>query len=226
MSGGVPKIGKSLPDDVVAIPAFLRNEGFDSPEAFARARAVLEEEGLTRPGKQGMAATKLARAREILNAKFVRVCGNDDCVQMAQETAPDREPLVVMDTSCAYCGGSNNRRAARQAVRLMRARGIERLLVVGGTPTQHAELLQLLGDGDIKMRFVDGAEGRHTKREAINDLEWAHLVVIWGATPLPHKVSNLYTEDPAVHVRTIKLARRGIESLCTEIIRSLSPPDR
>lgn len=216
-----------MPDDIVAIPAFLRSEGFDSPEALARARALLEQQGLTRSGKQNLSTVKLARAREILNAKFSRYCGNDDCLRIALETAPDREPLVVNDASCQFCGGSNNRRAARQAVTLMRARGIERLLIVGGTPTQHAELTQLLGgDGGVRMRFVDGAEGRHTKREAITDLEWAQIVVIWGATPLPHKVSNLYTEEAPPHVRTVKLARRGIEALCSEIIRSLSPHDR
>ncbi|MBI4497717.1 MAG: hypothetical protein HY689_07465 [Chloroflexi bacterium] len=207
--------------DVLNIEEFLRDEGFDTPEALRRARALLEAHHLTRPGKQGMAASKLPTARALLASALLRVC-SEACLHLGLAGPGEpREAVLVANPSCEVCGGSNNRRAAQRLARQLKAGRIYRLLIVGGTPTQHAQLDQLLAPEGIHLRYVDGATGSHSKRDALPNLQWAHLMVIWGATPLPHKVSHLYTDAPPEHLRIVKVPRRGIEALCEEIVRSL-----
>ncbi|MCX6023497.1 MAG: hypothetical protein NTZ05_17550 [Chloroflexi bacterium] len=208
--------------DAVEIDAFLRSEGFDTPDAQAQARALLEANRFTRPGKRAISDEKLPSARQLLSAYFLRLCGHEDCTALAAASGhTGRTPLTVAPTSCEMCGGSNNLRAARRLTRCLRTQGIDRVLIVGGTPSQHAELEQMLGGQGLHLRCVDGATGTHTKKDALPRLQWAQLLVVWGATPLPHKVSNLYTDDPSTHLRRVPVAKRGIEALCGEILRSL-----
>ena len=215
----------------IGITELLRSEGFDSPQALGRARSVLEQAGLTRPGKERISREKLAGARRLLAAALLRVCDNDECVRLARAgapareagtAAPAREPVTVPPAACEVCAGSNNRRAARALARRLNAAGLGRILVVGGTPVQHSELQQLLAGDGVQVRCVDGAVGSHSKRDAAPNLRWAQLLVVWGATTLPHKVSKLYTDDPPPHVRRVPLAKRGVEALCREVLRSLA----
>ena len=205
----------------VDIEGFLRQEGFHAPAAQERARGVLEAQGLTRAGKRRISAAKLAPARRALSDALVGVCGNPECERLSRPAAGDgREPVRVAPTACAVCAGSNNRRAVVALAGCLRAQGVDRVLVVGGTPAQHADMEGLLRERGIQLRCVDGARGSHSKSDAAPDLEWAQLLLVWGATPLPHKVSRLYTTDPPSHLRTVKLAKRGVEALCREAIRS------
>ena len=205
--------------EVVNIASFLRAEGFDTDDAARRARTVLEEHQFTRPTRQGMAADKLPGARALLASRLAKLCLTD--AQAASERREHRTVVLVAGPSCERCGGSNNRRAAKRLTERLRAVGVERLLVVGGTPTQHAELDQLLGREGLQLRYIDGATGSLSRRDALPDMQWAQLMVVWGATPLPHKVSNLYTDEPPKHLRVVKFARRGIEALCEEVLRSV-----
>ena len=91
--------------------------------------------------------------------------------------------------------------------------------VVGGTPVLHQELSQLLAGGPTELRAVDGTSGNHTTRMAETNMDWAQLVVIWASTPLPHKVSDLYTTP--LGRRAVVVHRRGIEALCEEIVTRL-----
>ncbi len=207
--------------DAVDIDRLLRDEGFDTPEAAAAARAVLEEQGLTRPGKRNISTAKLPAVQTVLSSAFLRTCGSDECTRLAARKGDGRRPVTVTPGACAVCGGSNNRRAAVALARRLREAGLRRLLIVGGTPTLHHELGQLLGPHGIDLRCVDGATGSHSARDAAPNLQWAEVAVIWGASPLPHKVSKLYTEAPPAHVRIVKFARRGIEALCREVLRSV-----
>lgn len=207
--------------DVIDIERFLRDEGFDTAEARRRARALLEAEGLTRSGKRGMDTAKLPRVRELLESRFLRVCGNGECEQLGGDGArPAREVIAVSPTTCRVCGGSNNRRAALAMARRLKSKDIHRLLVVGGTPALHLEMEELLAPHGIELRFVDGSTGSHSARDAAPDLQWSQVVVVWGASPLPHKVSRLYTDAPPAHVRLVRLSRRGIEALCREVLKS------
>ena len=203
------------------IETLLRSEGFDSADARMRARALLEEQGLTRPGKLRIATEKVPRVRDVLTASFLRICGNGECARLGADPRRDgREVMTVSPAACEVCGGSNNRRAALLLARTLKVRRIDRLLIVGGTPTLHTELEQLLSPHGLQLRYVDGAVGSHSARDAAPDLQWAQVVVIWGASPLPHKVSKLYTDPARTSARVVKFARRGIEALCSEVARS------
>lgn len=205
----------------VDIEAFLREEGFDTAGASERARRLLEQEGLTNPRKRRVARGKLPQLRRLLAERLVRVCGSAECLRaMGERAAEGAEVVIVTAPSCQFCAGSNNRRALLALGHCLSEHRVDRVLVVGGTPTQHAELTQALGGQRIAVRCVDGSVGSHSRKDAGPDLEWAQLLVIWGATPLPHKVSRLYTVDPPPHLRVVKVARRGIEALCHEVIRS------
>lgn len=204
----------------VIIDEFLRGEGFDTPAAAARARAVLEEGGVTRPGKHAFVATKLESARVMLAGTLIRVCG-DACrvVDRAGPTAA-RESVIVTQPSCEVCGGSNNRRAAIAARRALARRGIRRIVVVGGSPGTREQLQREFAGADVEMKLIDGTVKSLTAKEAIAHEQWAQLVIIWGSTELRHAVSALYTKEPPPHLRLITVGRRSVEALCAEITRS------
>jgi hypothetical protein len=157
----------------------------------------------------------------VLAAGSLRVCGDPECERLARDGKPGARLVArVAPTSCLVCGGSNNRRAAGALAARLAATGVDRLLVVGGTPALHTELVRLLTPHGIELRCVDGTHGSHTAKGAAQHLRWAQVVVIWGATPLPHKVSALYVNAPP-GTRVVKLARRGIEALCRAVAQSL-----
>lgn len=203
----------------ISIDAFLAGEGFTTPWARHQARAILEQAGVTRPGKTGIAPEKLGRARDALAAGAMRVCGDGACEQLARPQLAGRLLVVGEQASCDVCGGSNNRRAATMAVMACMGAGISRLLVVGGTRALHAELEALIRGSSLELRCIDGQEQTPGKKEARSDLAWAQLLVVWASTPLPHKVSECYTDERPLSLPMITVARRGIVALCDEIAR-------
>ena len=207
--------------DAVNIEQFLRGRGFASADAMRRGREELERAGLTHPGKQAFVASKLDAAEQLLAATFLRACG-DACVKIDRTGAGRaREVMLVPAVSCEICGGSNNRRAAIACVRLLRRKSIARLVVVGGSPNQQAEMKELLGGTGLEVRFVDGTRG-HSAKDALANRRWAQLIVVWGPTPLRHAVSDLYTDEPLPHLRIVTVSRRGIEALCQAVTRSFT----
>jgi hypothetical protein len=52
--------------------------------------------------------------------------------------------------------------------------------------------------------------------------DWADMIVIWETTPLHHKVSRQFTNDPNATDKIIRVHRRGIEALATTISHSLA----
>jgi hypothetical protein len=201
----------------VSIEEFLRGEGFDDERARATALQVLEAGGLTNPRKQGIDASKIERARRTLEQHVIRVCGRE-CRSLV---APGRAPLLAaVSSQCQVCEGSNNRRSALLLARAMHARAASKLLVIGGTGNLHRELDSLLSPCGVEVRGIDGASQTPTQKEAWADQRWADLVVVWASTPLPHKVSVLYTREP-VGRTPLTVARRGIEALCTAMRVSL-----
>ncbi len=204
----------------VDIGAFLRAQGFASGEALEWARAALEARGLTRAGKRRIAAAKLESARAALSQTLLRVCANPECARLGRAGGGRRKPVTVDPAACEVCGGSNVRRATRALAHCLTSRGVRRLLIVGGKGAQHAEIEDPLTGAGLEVRFVDGSSGSHSRRDAAPDLEWAQVLVVWGATQLPHKVSKLYTDDVPPHLRgrTVRLARRGVEAVCREVM--------
>jgi hypothetical protein len=204
----------------VDIEAFLRAEGFASAEALDAARVALEAGGLTRAGKRRIAEAKLESAREALARALQRLCANPECARLARAGGARRTRVRVEPAACEVCGGSNVRRATRALALCLTSRGVRRVLIVGGKGAQHTEIEDPLLAAGLEVRFVDGTRGSPSRRDAAPDLQWAQVLVVWGATQLPHKVSRLYTDDLPAHLRgrTVRLARRGIEAVCREVM--------
>ena len=114
------------------------------------------------------------------------------------------------------CGGSDNRRALTELVDACEAAGLRRLVVVGGSPSFRDDFGGV--GGRLELRLVDGTT-RRTKQEAIRDVDWADVVVVLGTTQLAHKVSKLYTDEPAAKGKLVKTARRGVSAIAEEIAR-------
>jgi hypothetical protein len=203
----------------VEIDAWLEGLGFGEGEARLAARAALEEVQLTRAGKTRMSAQKLERATAQLLSRFSLHCASPACVEAAR--ASGLTPLRASSKgSCPHCGGSDNARAARELLAACAAAGVQRVLVVGGSPSVREELRAALGVA-LELRTVDGTE-RRTQERARGDLEWAQLVVLWGATELDHKVSGHYAHPPAPHRgKLVHVARRGVAALATAAVEHL-----
>ncbi|HEY5477448.1 MAG TPA: hypothetical protein VIK11_12130 [Tepidiformaceae bacterium] len=206
--------------EVRLISDWLTTLGYDTVAAAEAARTVLEAAKFTQPRKRSMSVEKLSRAADLLAVHLVRACDQPACQRAAPAISPAHR-LVVLTTSkngCEVCGGSNNRSAATAFVEAARRAGVGRVLIVGGSPVHHRELSRLAGSA-VEFRFVDGAEGNHTKRDALANLQWADALVIWANTPLPHSVSVSYTDECPPGLPSVTVRRRGVEGLCVELSR-------
>lgn len=212
--------------EVAEIKEWLRSIGFDTPWAQVQARSVLEAAGLTRPGKLGMASDKVPRALAALELGIIRVCGDAICRTLGTNESDGRLIAEVRADRCEICAGSDNRRAARAMIAAFHRAGRRRLLILGGTAVNHAELTALLAGSEIELRCIDGAERTPTKKDAIRDLAWADTMAVWASTPLPHKVSVPYTDEAPSELRWITVARRGVAALCTELRLSVEGGNR
>ncbi|MEI7645437.1 MAG: hypothetical protein WCJ55_14285 [Chloroflexales bacterium] len=207
--------------DVILIDDLLRDVGIADPVAREQARAILERHGLTTPRKLNMATGKILAARALLADHAMLLCGDPGCAALAVSRAAGREMIGVEPAHCIICAGSGQRRAALLLARDMLAVRRSRLLLVGGTPQQHHELDQALAAGGVELRAIDGLKRAHSAAEAARQSAWADVVAIWAATPVKHKVSQVYTDAVTPHALRVIVARRGIESLCADIRAAL-----
>lgn len=193
------------------IDAWLAERGITLADSRARARATLEEAKIINPKKARMSEQKLERAEALLAERYFRVCSAPACQKVAH--ASGRELLAVDPRShCESCGGSNNRRAITDFIEACRRKDVRSVVIVGGSPAVREELEEQLG-GEVQLRMVDGTE-RHTAEKARYNVEWADLILIWGATELHHKVSEHYTGlPPPVSRKVIHVTRRGVAAL-------------
>lgn len=200
----------------VGIDAWLLGLGFADA---ALPRAALEETGLTRPGKARLSNEKLARAAAVLSERFFVHCQNAECVAAAGASGKTAAPGANRQ-ACERCGGSDNQRAANDFLLAFTRRGGKRLCIVGGSPSVWEELERLLGN-QIELRLVDGT-ARRTLEHSKADLEWADLLLLWGATELHHKVSMLYTTAPTASKKNVlHVAKRGIAALLSAGVEHL-----
>jgi hypothetical protein len=201
------------------IELWLASCGFGLPDPKKMARAALEEAGLTRPGKHRFSAEKVERARTLLRARFCLHCESVSC--RAHASASGRIPVPCEPKStCERCGGSVNVGAASALVEACQAQGVRRIVVVGGSPSVREELGAAIGDA-LQLRMIDGTE-RRTQDRARGDVEWADLVLVWGASELHHKVSLLYTQVPApLRKKVVLVARRGVAALLSAAVKHL-----
>jgi hypothetical protein len=201
------------PHTDIPIDDLIARYGLAGPIAI-RARATLEEAGLTNPRKRNIATSKLDAAHAALAKTFQRLCAT--CIPLAVH---DHRVLARVDAPyCDRCGGSNNGRAVGDMVAACARAGITNVLFVGGSPSFRQEVERLVGDG-LGLRLVDGTR-RITKSMAQRDIAWAHVIVVCGATELAHKVSNLYTRDPVAREKLVVTSRRGIEAIADDVVRS------
>ena len=101
-------MAKDLP-----IAKLLAELGYRTDAAQAAARAALEGAGITRAGKERIAAWKRADAEAVLQARVALRC--PACVEagLGRELA---DPVVAgTGDRCRICEGSANRRGARSA---------------------------------------------------------------------------------------------------------------
>lgn len=200
------------------IDGWFSEMGLSLSEPRQRLRQVLEEEGLTRAGKKRISEEKLPKLETLLQARFYRHCGSPECLKVA--TYSGREPLLADKKSCERCGGSDNQRAAVELREAFTRRGYRKLLVVGGSPSVREEMSKLL-DEHIELRMVDGTM-RRTGDQARSDMEWADLVMVWGASELHHKVSLLYTQGPLpLRKKVVLVAKRGVAALLSGAVEHL-----
>ena len=207
--------------DAINIEDLLRGEGYDTPAALARARAVIEAAGLTHAGKRGIAAGKAERVAATLASTLLRACC-DACIRIDRDgPGRAREAVRVTPPSCEICAGSNNRRAAIEMLRTLQKKGIARVVIVGGTPHLWHEMIEIFDAAPgIEVVYVDGTKTSHSAKDALSNKRWAQLIVVWAPTPLQHAVSNHYNHDMPEHVRVVTVNRRGVEALCAEIVRT------
>jgi hypothetical protein len=203
----------------VETDVWLASIGFGPGPARTAARAALEEAQLTRPSKARMSAQKLERATAQLLARFSLHCSSPACGEAARRSGRQALPAATKSL-CPHCGGSDNARAAQDLMTACASAGVRHLLVVGGSPSVREELHAALGTA-LELRTVDGTE-RRTQERARSDLEWADLVLLWGATELDHKVSTHYAHPPAgQRGKLVHVARRGIAALLTAAVEHI-----
>ncbi|MFM2153030.1 MAG: hypothetical protein RL199_1465 [Pseudomonadota bacterium] len=197
--------------DALVIDDLLEGLGFDTAGNRDAARAVLEEAGLTRAGKANIDAGKRARVEALLERMFLVTCGDRFCCGRA---GMRRCLPAARSTACRICQGSANRRALVEAEEAMARAGIARVVIVGGGVGSRQEL-EAIKSRSWELRLVDGT-GRRTLEQAVADARWADVVVLWGSTPLDHKVSGLYVQE-VPGARCLQTARRGLSALLLEV---------
>lgn len=147
------------------------------------------------------------------------------CSECIKTPAPAGVRVIEADSeaACDVCGNSANKRAAIAMIAAFRARGLKRLLVIGGGPGTAEGLRQLLA-GEVDIRIVDG-EGHRNAAKADADLRWADVVAVWSSTILSHKVSKLYTDQRAAfRDKLVTVPRRGIAALCKAVADKVNTP--
>jgi hypothetical protein len=181
---------------------------------------VLEEAGLTRPGKERMSNEKLPRATAVLEEKLFLHCTQVECSSFAKSTG--REPVQCEPrNTCQRCFGSDNARAVKDVLEACRKKSLSKLVIVGGSPTVRQELERLVPQ-ELELRLVDGTKARPTD-QAKADLQWGDVVLLWGATELHHKVSNQY-QDAATGAwkrKLVHVPKRGIAQLLAGLLTHL-----
>jgi len=207
-----------MADEVVSIDALLAELGHTSPESRRLARATIEAAGLTHPRKRNIAVEKRDEVARVLDGQFVRTCGDHRC---EAATAHDPRPRALVDRpACQVCHGSANGAAVAAMAKALKRAGRTSLLVVGGSPNAHAELLRLLDGSDVTLQLVEGTTAVSAKR-ADSGAESADVIVIWGSTQLAHKVSNQFGA-PRYAAKRITVARRGIAALADAVVEHVS----
>lgn len=153
----------------------------------------------------------------VVERHLVLCCQHPEC-QEAVAASSGKGLLLVDDPSkCEFCEGSDNRRAVRRMIRACRTHRRYRVALVGGSPDAHAELNRLV-PSNFDLKLVSG-KVRRDKQQATDDLRFSDLVVIWGPTILPHKISELYTKQKDAFPNKLHVVHtRGVASMARDVV--------
>ena len=206
----------------IAIADLLTQEGFDTLPAFQMAREVLIGRGLTNARKTNIHVAKLPRVREVLAGELYRACSDPLCQTMAKLECGSRRIVTVSPVGCRICGGKSLRRCLEVASRLFQQHGIFRVLIVGGTNTDHEEIERQARGKSVLFRFVDGTRAGRATQLAEAYVRWADLVVIWTNKPLKHSVSITYTGNRNRAGRIVYANRTGVAAMISQVARQIA----
>lgn len=155
--------------------------------------------------------------RAFLKAHLRRVCAHPECREEIRRQGPRLMISAVSAKSCEVCRGSDNQRAFARLLSVCERLGLRNLLIVGGSEDSHTEVRGFFHP-PFQLRLVNG-DDRRFKAQATQDIEWADLIIIWGPTQLPHKISELYTDQRALaHGRLKIVNHRGVALMAQEMI--------
>lgn len=231
----------------IPITKMLAQLGVVAVEEMTTARAALESAGLTNPRKTNISVEKRAAVVVEIDRIFRRLCvrcsadfeaggaageearakaagagtGAASGAHPGSRSGAESDPrpvLRVAQPQCTNCGGSNNQRAVDELLAACERAGVRNVVFVGGSPAVRKELTALMGEA-LDLRLVEGTRSR-TRAVADADIAWADLVVVLGTSELAHKVSLLYTDDPAARKKAITVRRRGVEAIAQAITGS------
>ncbi|MBP7868980.1 MAG: hypothetical protein KA002_02835 [Firmicutes bacterium] len=206
----------------IAIADLLTQEGFDTLPAFQMAREVLIGRGLTNARKTNIHVAKLPRVREVLAGELYRACSDPLCQTIAKLECGSRQVVTVSPAGCRICGGRNSRRCLDAASRLFQQHGIFRVVIVGGTNTDHEEIARQARGKSVEFRFVDGTRAGRAAQLAGANIRWADLVVIWANKPLKHSVSITYTGNRNRAGRIVYANRTGVAAMISQVARQIA----
>ncbi len=191
----------------LALSKLLSSRGFEGEDA-ERALDRLRREGLTRPGKTRIAATKLDAVDRTLDAAFLRHCRKPACLPPPGDP---RRPIPVPAMYCETCRGSDNRMSVERMVAAMHCAGWTKLLVAGGSPGTRTELERLCA-GRIGLRFVT-EETTPNRRTVAPLLAWSDIAAVWTSTEMSHKATAVLRGK-----KVLMVPRRGVAALAECIL--------
>ena len=202
----------------ISILRMFRDLGISAPASQKAAQDALADAGIisSRPNRVNIAASKVERSLQVLQAVFFWRCGGNNCAAKAE--AVGRQTLLVERAHCMICGGSNDRRALEEMASAAAASNVSKILVVGGTDAKRREIREKSPRG-VEWRFVDGKKSKDD-RYFRHNRRWAEVIAIWGSTELDHKVSEHFVRKGDARIVTV--SRRGIGALADGVVRHLT----
>ena len=195
----------------IAIADLLTQEGFDTLPAFQTAREVLIGKGLTSARKTNIHVAKLPRVREVLAGELYRACSDPLYQTIAKLECGSRQIVTVSSAGCRICGGKNSQRCLEAASRLFQQHGICRVVIVGGTNTDHEEIARQARGKSVEFRFVDGTRAGRATQLAEAYIRWADLVV-----------SNTYTGNRNRAGKVVYANRTGVAAMISQVARQIA----
>ncbi|MDY0058720.1 MAG: hypothetical protein RBU45_02835 [Myxococcota bacterium] len=150
------------------------------------------------------------RFQRLLAQKVTLWCGDVGC------TVPEGTVGVpVLPVSrCEVCHGKEILRLAERLVLQCRGKNIRRVVLVGGSNREVAELMKAVS-GRLDVRWVEPGATK-TAAEAAGELdETIHLVILWAGSHLPYRLARAYGELEGV--RTVTVEAAGLTGFLDEL---------